>query len=97
MRPSPFSTKMAKNTAFHVISVSSVTSQFCSNVKPELPTNNYTSVMPRTKRGEEISFLLTLESEEAIKNLGFGPKATYGEAKAHARSLSSRPSGLRST
>lgn len=27
------------------------------------------------ERGEEISFPLTLESEEAIKNLGFDPKA----------------------
>ncbi len=27
------------------------------------------------ERGEEISFLLTLESDEAIKNLGFDPKA----------------------
>ena len=28
------------------------------------------------ERGEEISFPLTLESDEAIKNLGFDPKAT---------------------
>jgi len=28
------------------------------------------------ERGEEISFSLTLESDEAIKNLGFDPKAT---------------------
>ena len=27
------------------------------------------------ERGEEISFSLTLESDEAIKNLGFDPKA----------------------
>ncbi len=57
MRLCPCSMKTAKSTAFHVIWVSSVTLQFCSNVKRELHTNNYMSVLPRTKGAKKSVFL----------------------------------------
>ena len=47
----------AKSTAFYVIWVSSVKLRFCSNVKRELHTNNYTSVLPRTKGAKKSVFL----------------------------------------
>ena len=62
-----------KGTAFHVIWVSSVTLQFCSNGKRELQHEQLHERFAAYERSEEINFPLTLDSDEAIKNLGFDP------------------------
>ena len=75
MRLCPFSTETAKNTAFHVIWVSSVTFAVLLKREAGVTHEQLHERFAAYERGEEISLPLTLDSDEAIRKLGFDPKA----------------------